>query len=37
MKKSIGDNIFPSGMRFDEGMGLLKRAGFSSFCLARNG
>jgi L-ribulose-5-phosphate 3-epimerase len=28
MKKSIGDNIFPPGMTFDDGLKLLKRAGY---------
>jgi L-ribulose-5-phosphate 3-epimerase len=28
MKKSIGDNIFPQGMSFDDGLKLLKRAGY---------
>ncbi|MBV8550905.1 MAG: sugar phosphate isomerase/epimerase [Acidobacteriaceae bacterium] len=28
MKKSIGDNIFPDGMSFEDGLILLKRAGF---------
>jgi hexulose-6-phosphate isomerase len=28
MKKSIGDNIFPPNATFDEGLALLKRAGF---------
>lgn len=29
MKKAIGDNIFPKGMSFDEGLKLLKRAGYN--------
>ena len=28
MKKSIGDNIFPQGMTFENGLKLLKRAGY---------
>lgn len=28
MKKSIGDNIFPEGMTFEDGLKLLKRAGY---------
>ncbi|HSU60300.1 MAG TPA: sugar phosphate isomerase/epimerase family protein [Bryobacteraceae bacterium] len=28
MKKSIGDNIFPKGMTFEDGLKLLKRAGY---------
>lgn len=28
MKKSIGDNIFPQGMSFEDGLKLLKRAGY---------
>jgi len=28
MKKSIGDNIFPHSLTFEEGVALLKRAGF---------
>lgn len=28
MKKSIGDNIFPEGMSFEDGLKLLKRAGY---------
>jgi len=28
MKKSIGDTIFPEGMRFEDGVKLLKRAGY---------
>ncbi len=28
MKKSIGDNIFPEGMSFENGLKLLKRAGY---------
>ena len=28
MKKSIGDNIFPEGMTFENGLNLLKRAGY---------
>jgi hexulose-6-phosphate isomerase len=28
MKKSIGDNIFPTGMAFEDGLALLKRAGY---------
>lgn len=28
MKKSIGDTIFPKGMSFDDGLKLLKRAGY---------
>lgn len=28
MKKSIGDNIFPQGMSFENGLKLLKRAGY---------
>lgn len=28
MKKSIGDNIFPAHMTFDEGIALLRQAGF---------
>ncbi len=29
MKRSIGDTIFPKGMSFDDGLKLLKRAGYS--------
>ena len=29
MKKSIGDTIFPKGMSFDDGLKLLKRAGYN--------
>lgn len=28
MKKSIGDNIFPEGMAFEQGLALLKKAGY---------
>jgi L-ribulose-5-phosphate 3-epimerase len=28
MKKSIGDNMFPKGMSFEEGLALVKRSGF---------
>jgi L-ribulose-5-phosphate 3-epimerase len=28
MKKSIGDNIFPEGMTFEQGLSVLKRAGY---------
>lgn len=29
MKKSIGDNLFPEGMSFEDGLRLLKRAGYN--------
>lgn len=29
MKRAIGDNIFPKGMTFDDGLSLLKRAGYN--------